>query len=98
AILGPGLEVEEIVLDLERDAEEEAQADQRVERHSAARPDQAAHAHWIDREEPASFLKHHPQVILVAEIGSVFTLPAEFERLTFGAFPGHTLGFLENAQ
>src|ERR1700678_2487839 len=53
AIFGSGLQVEEIILYLERGAEEKAQADKRIERHSAASPDQTADAQGIDREEPA---------------------------------------------
>src|SRR6266508_1180235 len=91
-------EVEEVVLDLERGAVEESQAYERIERQAPPRADQAADAERIDRAEPARLLQHHPEVVLIGQIGAVVALPAELERLAFGALPGHTLGLLEDAQ
>ena len=91
-----GFEVENVVLDLERRAEEEAEADQRVEIGRPARGDHRAHAQGMDRRQPAGLLHHHGQIIGLADVLHVVAPPAELQRLTLDRLPRHALGLAEH--
>ena len=98
AVARGGFEIQEIVLDLKRGAEEEADADERIEGDPPAGPDEAPHPQGVDRGQPAGLLQHHLQIVFVGDVGAVLVPPTELERLAFGALPRDALGFLEDAQ
>src|SRR5262249_40852968 len=56
-------EIQEIVLDLERGAEEETEADETIEVVVVARADERSDSAGVDRRVPTGLLQHHLQVV-----------------------------------
>src|SRR5207344_1767617 len=75
------LEVEDVVTDLERRTEVEAELDDRARIDGAPRADDRTHAHRVDRRVPARLVHDQGEVVLRGEVEDVVFSPAELGRL-----------------
>jgi hypothetical protein len=90
-------QVQEVVLDLERRPEEEAEAHELVEVHAVAGADQRANPARVDGRVPAGLLQRHREVVGFADGEAVLAPPAQLERLSLHRFAHHALGLLHHA-
>ena len=91
-------EIQHVVVDLERGAEQEPELMEPIERVVVGARDDRADPHRVDEAVPGRLLEHEPQVVVGADAAVVVANPAELERLPLERLDQHVIDFVEDAQ
>jgi hypothetical protein len=89
-------QVQDVVLNLERRAEQEAEQVEACCVDRACRPDQCPDPAGVDGRVPAGLPEDHPQVVVLSQVEDVVARPPELQRLALDRLEDEVLRLVED--
>src|SRR5215469_9603743 len=89
-------QVQDVVLDLERRAEQETEQVEAVGVDRSGCPDQCSDAARVDARVPARFLEDQPQIVVLGQLEDIVARPTELERLALNRLQDEMLRLMED--